>query len=130
MPTYLGFVHPERGRVYFGSGVFVNTKKAGAPHPDGYVYIYGVMEGKKSLIAARTRPRKIEEFDRWTFWNGESWVKNKEEVAPITEHVSNELSVTPTGDGRYLLTFTVMGLSEKIGIQVGEQSGGSVREDP
>jgi len=128
MPTYLGFVHPERGRVYFGSGVFVNTKKAGAPHPDGYVYIYGVMEGKKSLIAARTLPRKIEDFDQWTFWNGESWVKNKEEVVPITEHVSNELSVTPTGDGRYLLTFTVMGLSEKIGIQVGSSPVGPFGE--
>jgi hypothetical protein len=27
--------------------------------------------------------------------------------------------VTPTGDGRYLLTFTVMGISDKIGIRVG-----------
>ena len=86
------------------------------------------MEGKKSLIAARTLPRKIEDFDQWTFWNGESWVKNKEEVVPITEHVSNELSVTPTGDGRYLLTFTVMGLSEKIGIQVGSSPVGPFGE--
>jgi len=124
MPTYLGFIHPEHGRVYFGSGVFVNTKKAGAPDPDGYVYIYGVMEEKKSLIAARTLPRKIENFDQWTFWNGKSWVKNKEEVMPISAHVSNELSVTPTGDGRYLLTFTVMGLSDKIGIQVGSSPAG------
>lgn len=128
MPTYLGFVHPERGRVYFGSGVFVNTKKAGAPHPDGYVYIYGVMEKNKSLVVARIRPREIEDFDRWTFWNGSSWVKNKEEVAYIAEHVSNELSVTPTGDGRYLLTFTVMGLSEKIGIRVGSSPVGPFGE--
>ena len=123
-PTYLGFIHPERGRVYFGSGVFVNTKRAGAPDPDGYVYIYGIMEGKKALIVARTRPGKIENFDQWTFWNGKSWVENKEEVAPIAEHVSNELSVTPTGDGRYLLTFMVMGISDKIGIQVGDSPVG------
>ncbi|MCP4311026.1 MAG: DUF4185 domain-containing protein [Bacteroidetes bacterium] len=128
LPTYLGFIHPERGRVYFGSGVFVNTKKAKAPDPDGYVYIYGVTEEKKSLIAARVRPGKIEKFDKWTFWNGESWVTNKEEVAPIVEHVSNELSVTPTGDGRYLLTFTVMGLSEKIGIRVGSSPVGPFGE--
>jgi hypothetical protein len=121
-------VHPERGRVYFGSGLFVNTKKAGAPHPDGFVYIYGVMEKNKSLIAARVRPRQIEDFDTWTFWNGTSWVKNKEEVAYIAEHVSNELSVTPTGDGRYLLTFTVMGLSEKIGIRVGSSPVGPFGE--
>ena len=128
VPTYLGFIHPERGRVYFGSGIFVNTKKAGAPQPDGYVYIYGVMEKNKSLIVARVRPRVIEDFDRWTFWNGKSWVENKEEVAHIAEHVSNELSVTPTGDGRYLLTFTVMGLSEKIGIRVGSSPVGPFGE--
>ena len=119
IPTYLGYIHPERGRVYFSSGVFVNTKKAKAPDPDGYVYIYGVMEVNKALIAARVRPGSIEDFNRWTFWNGASWVKNKEEVVPIAEHVSNELSVTPTGDGRYLLTFTILGISDKIGVQVG-----------
>lgn len=128
MPTYLGFVHPEYGRVYFGSGIYVNTKKARAPHPDGFVYIYGVMEANKSLIAARLLPEDIEAFDRWTFWDGENWVKNKEEVAPIANHVSNELSVTPTGDGRYLLTFTVLGISDKIGIQVGESPVGPFGE--
>ena len=124
LPTRVGFVHPEYGRVYFGSGVFVNTRKAGAPDPDGYIYIYGVMEKNKPLVAARVRPGRIEHFDRWTFWNGESWVQHKEEVAPITWLVSNELSVTPSGDGRYLLTFTIMGISDKIGIQVGESPVG------
>lgn len=128
IPTYLGFVHPEYGRTYFGSGIFVNTKKAAAPYPDGYVYIYGVMEEKKSLIAARVKPKKIEDFDQWTFWNGESWVKNKEEVVPLAEHASNELSVSPTGDGRYLLTFTIMGISDKIGIRVGESPVGPFGE--
>lgn len=126
--TNLGFVHPERGRVYFGSGVFVNTRKAGAPQPDGYVYVYGVMEKNKSLVVARVRPREFEDFNRWTFWSGDNWVKNKEEVAYIAEHVSNELSVTPTGDGRYLLTFTVMGLSDKIGIRVGTSPVGPFGE--
>jgi len=124
IPTRLGFIHPSGGRVYFGSCLFVNTKKAGAPNPDGYVYIYGILEGKKSLIAARTTPRKIEEFDQWTFWDGDGWVENKDHIAPITDGLSNELSVTPTGDGRYLLTFTVLGISDKIGIQVGESPVG------
>lgn len=128
MATHLGFMHPEYGRVYFGSGVLVNTRKARAPDPDGFVYIYGVMEGKKSLIVARVSPGKIEDFDRWTFWNGDTWVTKKEEVVPVAEHVSNELSVTPTGDGRYLLTFTVMGLSDKVGIRVGESPVGPFGE--
>ena len=123
-PTGLGFVHPERGRVYFGSGIFVNTRKACAPDPDGYVYIYGIMDGTKSLISARVRPGNIERFDKWKFWNGEEWTGNQEDVIPVTDGVSNELSVTPTGDGRYLLTFMVMGISDKIGIQVGSSPVG------
>jgi len=128
MSTGLGFVHPQYGRVYFGSAVFVNTKKANAPDPDGYVYIYGIMEGRKSLIAARTLPADIENFDKWTYWNGEKWLDNKNDVASITDGVSNELSITPTGDGRYLLTFTILGISDKIGIQVGESPIGPFSE--
>lgn len=123
-PTALGFVHPEYGRVYFGSGILVNTRSAGAPFPDGYVYIYGIAEGRKSLLAARTKPGRIEKIGAWRFWNGEDWVKGVENIAPITDGVSNELSVTPTDDGRFLLTFTVMGISDKIGIRVGEGPAG------
>lgn len=126
--TDLGFVHPEHGRVYFGSGIFVNTRAAMAPDPDGYVYIYGIMEKEKSLIAARVRPQYIENFDQWRFWNGNGWSAHKEEVAPITNGVSNELSVTPSGDGRYLLTFTVLGLSDKVGIRVGTSPTGPFGE--
>lgn len=126
--TNLGYVHPEYGRVYFGSGVFVNTKKANAPNPDGFVYIYGIAEGKKSLIAARTKPSEIENIDEWTFWSGEEWVKGKENITPITDGLSNELSVTPTEDGRYLLTFTVLGISDKIGIKVGSSPVGPFGE--
>lgn len=126
--TNLGYVHPEHGRIYFGSGIFVNTKKAKAPNPDGYVYIYGISEAKKSLIAARIQPKDIEDFENWNFWNGSDWVKGKENISPITDGLSNELSVTPTKDGRYLLTFTVLGISDKVGIQVGESPVGPFGE--
>ncbi|MBK7732424.1 MAG: hypothetical protein IPI37_06600 [Bacteroidales bacterium] len=52
----------------------------------------------------------------------------EENIAPITDDISNELSVTPTGDGRYLLTFTVMGISDKIGIRVGNSPVGPFGE--
>lgn len=126
--TNLGFVHPEYGRVYFGSGIFVNTKKAKTPTPDGYVYIYGIAEGKKSLIAARVFPKDFENTNAWTFWNGEKWIKGKENIKPITDGVSNELSVTPTENGRYLLTYTILGISDKIGIQVGSSPVGPFGE--
>lgn len=120
IPTNLGFDHPSLGKVYFGSGIFVNTKKAKAPCPDGFVYIYGIAEGKKSLLAARVKPKDFENLNRWLFWDGEKWVNDVHAVAPITNGVSNELSVTPTEYGTYFLTFTVLGISDKIGIRVGE----------
>lgn len=126
--TDLGFVHPTEGRVYFGSGLFVNTKQANAPNPDGYVYIYGIMERQKSLIAARVLPENIENVDEWRFWNGREWVVQKEEVVEIANAVSNELSVTPTEDGNFLLTFTVLGLSDKVGIRVGTSPVGPFGE--
>jgi tetratricopeptide (TPR) repeat protein len=122
--TGLHFAHPDHGIVYFGSGVFVNTQEALAPDPDGFVYIYGIMEGKKSLIAARVKPAGIERIDQWRFWDGAGWSERKEDVAPICNGVSNELSVTPTGDGRYILTFMIMGISDKIGMQVGHSPTG------
>ena len=119
--TPLGFIQESsKKRVYFGSGIFVNTKGAKAPNPDGYVYIYGVIDGAKSLVVARTLPKNIEHFETYTFWNGTSWVADKQQVASLADGVSNELSVTPTGDGRYLLTYQVMGISDKVGIQVGD----------
>jgi len=128
MATNLGFDHPEYGRIYFGSGIFVNTKKANAPEPDGYVYIYGIAEGKKSLLAARVKPKDFEDIDKWTFWNDTTWVRGVENIAPIIDGVSNELSVTPTEDGRYLLTFSMTGFSDKIGIRVGNSPIGPFGE--
>lgn len=126
--TNLNYVHPEHGIIYFGSGVFVNTEKANAPDPDGYIYIYGIAEAKKSLIAARVLPADFENVDKWTFWNDSSWVESKENIATIADGLSNELSLTPTGDGRYLLTFTVLGISDKVGIKVGKSPVGPFGE--
>jgi hypothetical protein len=41
---------------------------------------------------------------------------------------SNELSVTPTEDGRYFLTYTLLGISDKIGISVGKSPVGPFGE--
>lgn len=118
--TNLGFIHPSEGRVYFGSGVFVNTIEANAPSPDGFIYIYGIMERQKGLVVARVKPVDFENLKAWRYWNGEQWSSNKEEVAILLKGVSNELSLTPAEDGRFLLTCTILGLSDKIGISVAD----------
>lgn len=111
--------HKNLGTGDLGAGVLVNTEWAGAPNPDGYVYVYGVLGDEKSLVAARTKPAEFEDFEKWRFWNGKDWSPEINEVAEITNSVSNELSVTPLKDGRYLLIFQVMGISDKVGLRVG-----------
>lgn len=109
----------ESEAASLGAGIFVNTRKTGAPNPDGYVYVYGVQGHDKNLIIARVLPENFEDFDHWLFLNGESWVKGIENAGHITQSVSNELSVSPLSDGRYALVFQKNGMSSTIGLRLG-----------
>ncbi len=102
-----------------GAGIFINTKEAGAPYPDGYIYVYGVIGIMKNLLVSRVLPRDFEDFDKWRFWDGETWNKDFSKIESVTENVSNELSVTPLPDGRYALVFQVNGMSNKVGLRLG-----------
>ncbi|QNL51740.1 DUF4185 domain-containing protein [Olivibacter sp. SDN3] len=103
----------------FGAGIFVNTEKAGAPQPDGYVYVYGVRGKEKNVMAARVKPKDFENFDAWRFWDGQEWNTDMNQVAHITDRASNELSLTPLPDGRYALVFQTDGMGSKVGLRIG-----------
>jgi hypothetical protein len=103
----------------FGAGVYVNTKKAGAPQPDGYIYIYGVRGPGKNLMVARVLPKDFEAYDKWTFYNGSQWVNEMDKVADLAPGVSNELSLTALPDGRYALIFQQGGMSSNVGMRIG-----------
>jgi hypothetical protein len=98
---------PGRGPCFLGAGIFANTAAAGAPHPDGYIYVYGIQEdpGNKRLLVARVRPDDFTDFRAWRYWNGSGWARDPRDAAPQTGRLSNELSVTPLPDGRYALIF-------------------------
>jgi hypothetical protein len=108
----------------YGSGVFVNTAKAGTKHPDGYVYVYGVKGPGKSLIVARVLPKDFERFKEWRFWDGHTWNTDIHSSAAVTDRVSNELSVSELPDGRYALVFQVDGISSVIGMRLGRSPAG------
>jgi hypothetical protein len=116
-PFYLSDAAGESGS--FGAGIYVNTKSAGAPHPDGFVYVYGVRGIAKRLMVARVAPGNFEHFDKWTYWDGGSWTGNINKVADVTTDVSNELSLTALPDGRYALVFQVDGMSTSVGMRIG-----------
>jgi hypothetical protein len=112
------------GEGNMGAGILVNTTWSGAVQPDGYVYVYGCIGADKNLVAARVKPKDIEDMQAWRYWNGTAWSNNKDDMKPITNAVSNELSVTPLPDGKYILVFQVMGLSDKVGVRIGDSPVG------
>ncbi|BAU52938.1 DUF4185 domain-containing protein [Mucilaginibacter gotjawali] len=103
----------------FGAGIYVNTKKAGALHPDGYIYVYGVRGMAKRLMIARVLPKDFEHFEKWTYWDGAKWVTEINKVADVTKDVSNELSLTALPDGRYALVFQLDGMTTTVGMRIG-----------
>ncbi len=110
----------DGARGTFGSAVYVNTVEAGAPNPDGFVYVYGLVDPNKQLVVARFKPENVEEFDTWRYWNGKEWEIEINKVATITDRVSNELSLTPMTDGRYLLVFQSDGIGEYVAIRIAD----------
>ncbi len=115
---------PALGEGNFGAGVLVNTQWAGAPNPDGYVYVYACIGKDKNLVAARVKSKNFEKFEKWQYWNGMEWTPDILQLKAITNAVSNELSVTPLSDGRFALIFQVMGLSDKVGMRIGDSPVG------
>ncbi len=111
----------ERSQVLFGAGLMANTSAAQAPHPDGYIYVYGVEDDpwNKKLLAARVEPEHFGDFSAWRFWNGGQWVEDAVHAAPITDRVGNELSVTPLSDGRYLLVFQLDAIGHNVAVRLG-----------
>ncbi|MEP7107718.1 MAG: DUF4185 domain-containing protein [Ferruginibacter sp.] len=116
--TLLNIKSAALGEGNMGAGILVNTKWAGAPAPDGYVYVYGCIGKDKNLVVARVMAKDFEKLSRWTYWNGKAWSKDMNELRAIANGASNELSMTTLPDGRYLLVFQVMGLSDKVGMRI------------
>jgi len=125
-PFWFGPDDPK-GRGSFGAAIFDNTEEAGVSNPDGYVYVYGVRGNEKSLYVARVFPNQFEEFNSWEFWNGENW-DIMDNMAPVADSVSNELSITSLEDGGYLLVSQVRGIQPAVGIRVGETPVGPFGE--
>lgn len=112
----------------FGAGIFVNTQSAKTPKPDGFVYVYGVTNKNKALVAARVFPQDIEDFSKWTFWNGTNWTTDMSQSAEITTGISNEMSISPLPDGRYILVSMIDGMSRSVGIKIGSSPIGPFGE--
>lgn len=108
----------------FGSGVLANTQEAGVANGDGYIYVYGVKGSRKKLLAARVKPEDFEIFENWKFWNGSEWSSNVDNLAAVSDSVSNELSVVPIADKKYALIYQYGGIYPTIYMQIGSSPVG------
>jgi hypothetical protein len=108
------------GMGSFGAGIYVNTKAAGAPAPDGYIYVYGVVSKWKNLLVARVLPGDFENYSKWTYWDGKVWNTDMNKAEKVADWVSNELSVSPLPDGRYAMIFQIGTMTKDIGLRIGK----------
>ena len=113
-----------KGKVVFGISVLPNTVGARAPHPDGYIYVYGVRGSKKELLVARVKDSLFEKFDQWRFWDGSGWNEDINSAAALTDRISNEMSVTFMDDGRVIATYELDTNSPDVVIQAAENPWG------
>lgn len=119
------FIDSEKlGTGTFGSAIYVNTEWANAPNPDGFIYVYGLVDPNKKLVVARVKATHFKKFDLWQFWDGNNWSQNINDVAVIADRVSNELSITPLADGRYLMVFQLDGIGNYAAVRVVESLTG------
>lgn len=118
-------IESEGSELVFGQAILDMTARSGNPDPDGYIYIYGPKNapGAKDLVAARVLPEHFPDFSEWRYWDGAGWSVDIENSAPITSNISQEFSVSPIGNGQFILVFQI-GLGPAVGIRIGESPVG------
>ncbi len=116
----------QRAELVFGVGILANTAEAGAPFPDGYLYLYGLREDPvvKKLLVARVLPDDLLDFGAWRFWDGAGWDADPERSAVLTGRVSSELSMTPMPDGRFLLVYQQDTIGDRIVAKIAQSPTG------
>ena len=113
------FQNGSNGTTSFGAGVLEQV-----PGEEEYVYVYGIKDPGKQLIAARVKQDEFSDFGRWTFYTGASWSSDFKACESITDSVSNELSVSPLPNGQFVLIFQINGIEPKVGLRLGDSPVG------
>lgn len=106
----------------FGAAVFPMTERSGCQNPDGYIYVYGVRSrsNTKDLLAARVPEADFADISKYTYYNGSAWVVDISQSAPLTDQVSQELSVSQLPNGQFILVFQLNTNSETVAIRIGD----------
>lgn len=108
----------------YGVGVFENTLASGATNPDEYIYVYGLRGITKELVSARVPAESFEDFSTWSFYDGQGWSENPLSAVALADSVSNEMSISEIGHGKYALIYQLGGIFPNIMMQIGDSPTG------
>lgn len=78
---------PDVGGRGFGWGVHDSI--------DGYTYLYSHIDDVGTLVARTPVAAPVRDYSRWRYWNGSSWVPDKEHAQPISPwhlHIAQDSS--------------------------------------
>ena len=118
------FFKNEKGKTVFGIAILPNTVGAGAPKPDGFIYVYGVRGENKELLVARVKDNEFENFSAWRYWDGFSWNEDKTKCAALMDNVSNEMSVSFMADGRVIAAYQLKTERSIVAVSAGQTPWG------
>lgn len=112
--------------IAFGIATLPLTVQAGAPNPDGFLYVYGVRSDdfNKKLLVARVKLDQITNGGAYRFWNGKIWVTDIAQAAPVANRMGAEISVTPLADGRFMVVHQLDTISGTIAVRYGNSPVG------
>lgn len=95
----------DGGTIFFGAGLMDHRDK------DGYIYIYGYKDlNGRGLVVSRVSEENFLNFNEWTYYNGETWVKDIDQVQTLKGGVSAELSVTYSDTGIFAGKYILVGM--------------------
>lgn len=99
----------DGGTIYYGAGLMDHVDR------DGYIYIYGYKDlDGRHLVVGRFKPEDVNNFNAWTYYDGQHWTHNINDSYPLIDRVSAELSVTRIESGIYKDKYMLVVMEETI----------------
>jgi hypothetical protein len=112
---------PPALHAYFGCCLLPNTPAAGAPCPDGYIYVYGILQTdrmERKLLAARAPGDAFEDLKSLEFYDGSQFQPDIRRAAPICADAGTEMSITPIESGPYAGRFCYLYTKKNVGNKI------------
>lgn len=102
-------VEMANAQIFYGAGV-MNLISV-----DGYIYIYGYKdENGRHLTVARTTKENFEDFNKWTYFDGETFQLDIKKSKGLMTGVSAELSINVINDGIYAGKYMLVSMENTI----------------